>query len=354
MTKRTYQAIRAHQSGAFRTESMLGKEYIVVPVVALVEGVIQGMSAEGPELALAEEFGRFPDSWNGRPIVMSHPVVNNTPVSANSPDVLPDYYIGYIFNAGLDGDKLVLEAWVEKDRMEALNQDSKATLETLLEGTMIEVSTGYFAQLEEKSGLYNNSAYDAIQRNIVPDHLAFLPNGTIGACSNADGCGAQLSVAQMRANQTKQFFVEHKTACCEACANGDHQHCEDKMPNTNETPKAQAEDAMPKAKKKGKKGDPKSYQGPSANERAIVAQSLPSGMLTDDIESLVCAALKQTQMYTYVLGITSDMVIYEQYNTFTGYYETYQQSYSVSADGVVTLGGNVEHIALIKIGRAHV
>lgn len=347
MTIRTYQAIRAHVSGEYRTETLLGKEYIVVPVVALVEGVIQGMSAEGPELALADEFGRFPDSWNGRPIVMSHPVVDGSPVSANSPEMITEYAIGSIFNANLNGDKLELEAWVESSRMNSLNDDSKDTISRLQKGEKIEVSTGYFAQLEAASGLYNNTKYDAIQRNIVPDHLAFLPNGTIGACSNADGCGAQLTTAQMRANQTKTFFVQQP--CCEACAHGDHTHCEDTMPKDN-TPAeitTQAEDAMSKGKKKGKKGDPKSYQGPTAQERAFVAQSLPAGMLIDDAEYLVSCALKETQMYTYVVGLTSDVVIYEQYNQFSGYYETYQQGYSVSAEGVVTLNGDAQRVELI-------
>lgn len=346
MSKRTYQAIRAHVSGEYRTGTLYGKEYIVVPVTALVEGVIQGMSAEGPELALAEEFGRFPDSWNGRPIVMSHPVnKKGNPISANSPETLEEYSIGFIFNASLDSEKLILEAWVDPERMEALNDDSKETLTTLKAGTMIEVSTGYYAQLEERTGLYNNSEYQAIQRNIVPDHLAFLPNGTLGACSNADGCGAQLSVQQLRANQTKAFRVEQP--CCGACADGDHTHCEDKMPKTHEEanePTTQAEkDAM--AKKRGKKGDPKTYEAP---DPTLVAQAFPDNMLTSDACELVKTALRMSNGYSYIVGLTNDKVVYEAYDSLSGYYVTYQRSYDISADGVVTLGTDMQRVALVS------
>src|SRR5262245_413939 len=57
-------------------------------------------------------------------------------------------------------------------------------------GEIMEVSTGLFIDLEEVDGFYNNERFSGIWRNIVPDHLAVLSPGTIGACSVADGCGA--------------------------------------------------------------------------------------------------------------------------------------------------------------------
>ena len=72
---RDFLGIRAHTDGSFRTEKFAGRDYMVVPVVALVEGVIQGVNAANPELALASEFGKFPAGWNGRPVVMDHPEV---------------------------------------------------------------------------------------------------------------------------------------------------------------------------------------------------------------------------------------------------------------------------------------
>lgn len=333
----TYQAIRAHVSGSYSTGTLQGKEYIIVPVVALVEGVIQGMAAEGPEMAYAEEFGRYPDSWNGRPIVMSHPTVDDKPVSANSPSVLEDYQIGYIFNASLEGDKLQHEAWVSVDRMNSLNDDSKAILETLQKGEMIEVSTGYYAQIEKTPGIYNNVKYDAVQRNIVPDHLAFLPNGTIGACSNADGCGAQLAVNSKPSDDFKIVKTFYSVQpCCDACANGDHSHCEDAM-------SANKDMASKDATTKKKKQDPKAYQ----EYASTIANTIAGGVTFSDARDAVCEVLKVTNSYTYVVAMTKDVVVYEQYNAFTGSYETYQRSYSVSVDGAVSLGDTVEKVRLM-------
>src|SRR5690242_2596634 len=167
--KRQLIGIRAHTSGSYRTEQLFGKEYMVVPVVALVEGVIQGMTAAGPELALAEEFGRFPNGWDGRPVVMGHPQVDGQPVSANSPQVLTEYQIGFLFNTRVTNKKLMQEAWIEVSRAKSLNANSKSILAALKKGEMIEVSTGYFAQIEETSGTYNadghEQEYIAIQRN---------------------------------------------------------------------------------------------------------------------------------------------------------------------------------------------
>lgn len=333
----TYQAIRAHVSGAYTTGTLQGKEYIVVPVVALVEGVIQGMAAEGPELALAEEFGRYPDSWNGRPIVMSHPTKDGKPISANSPEALEEYQIGFIFNAALVDNQLQHEAWVDVARMQELNDDSKEILEILQRGEMIEVSTGYFAQIEKTPGLHGNASYDAIQRNIVPDHLAFLANGTIGACSNKDGCGAQLAV---NAKPTDNFqmvktFVT-PVACCDACAHGDHSHCEDNMPAANAN-------SDPKDKKK--KQDPKAYE----KVAATIANSIDGGITLDDARNAVCEAIKSVSGngYTYVVAMTTDVVVYEQYYSYDGVYQKYQRSYSVDADGNVTLGDNVSKVRLV-------
>jgi hypothetical protein len=43
-----------------RTETFDGREYLVVPVVALVEGVVHAMNAKNAEFVAAEEFSRAP------------------------------------------------------------------------------------------------------------------------------------------------------------------------------------------------------------------------------------------------------------------------------------------------------
>lgn len=339
MTKTIFQGIRAHVSGEYRTETLHGKDYIVVPVVALVEGVLQGMASEGPELALASEFGRFPDSWNGRPLVMSHPVdEKGAPISANTPSVLETYQIGFIFNTSVNKKKLVLEAWVDASIMQNLNDDSKETLEILQKGEMIEVSTGYYALIEQSSGLHNNQKYDGIQRDIVPDHLAFLPNGTIGACSNADGCGAKLaanSSPDAKFSVVKDFRVEH---CCSSCAHGGT--CEDgthTMPETDTTTKTPQVQSASQDQTKG----------PEVHQDLTVANTIAGTILFGDARALVADALRTINSYTYVIGITSEVVIYERYNNFTGIYDTYQRTYNLDGDGKVTLGEDEQHVALV-------
>ncbi len=63
-------------TSTIRVETMAGKEYTVVPCIALVEGVLQGANSDAPELALASEFGKIIAGWNGRPLVLNHPKIN--------------------------------------------------------------------------------------------------------------------------------------------------------------------------------------------------------------------------------------------------------------------------------------
>jgi len=348
MTKNVFQGIRAHVSGSYRTETLHGKEFVVVPVVALVQGVIQGMSASGPELALAEEFGKFPDSWNGRPVVMSHPVTDKgVPISANSPAVLEKYQIGVLFNSQLDGGKLLQEAWIDKDRALALNTNSKEVFESLERGEMIEVSTGYFAEIEPSSGMYANQEYEAIQRSIVPDHLAFLALGTVGACSNQDGCGAQLAAnasPDMKFTPVKDFRID--APCCAKCAEtgGNCQHDEAHMPKDNasmDSSTSSTDDTAGKKKKKKK-------SGPEAYQALTIANTIADGVLMSDAWNLVCDELQETYgSYTYLIGLTASMAIFQMWDAMSYEYDTYQVAYSVTADGQVTLGDNPQEVILM-------
>ena len=75
---------------AIRTAEHFGESHTVIPCIALVEGVLWPANAPAPELALAEEFGRFVDGWNSKPVVFNHPMVNGVAVSASDPDIIED------------------------------------------------------------------------------------------------------------------------------------------------------------------------------------------------------------------------------------------------------------------------
>ncbi len=175
---------------AIRTDTFMGQEHMVVPVIALVEGVVHASNSPVPELALASEFARHPTGWNGRPVVLDHPSINGLKVSANSPVVLQEEAFGSLFNTVLDGIKLKSEIWINLARVEELGDDVKQAVEALQSGELSEISTGLFSDVEQRKGTFNGKAFDGIWRNVTPDHLAILPAGLVGACSVEGGCGA--------------------------------------------------------------------------------------------------------------------------------------------------------------------
>lgn len=177
-------------TGTIRTAEFNGVQHTVCPVVALVEGVVWAVNAETPELVLADEFAVAPGGWNGRPVVGAHPISDGTQVSANSPEMLEKSAFGTIFNAKVEGKKLILEAWLDSSKASKVGTEAERVIERILAGESIEVSVGAYVVSENVSGKYNGKSYNAVWREIVPDHLAMLPEGSIGACSNEMGCGA--------------------------------------------------------------------------------------------------------------------------------------------------------------------
>lgn len=176
--------IKANFQGALRQEIWQGEVHLVVPVVMIVEGVLNGA------LVPASEFGKYPEAWNGRPVPVLHPEDRGVPISANRPDIIERNTIGSIFNTYVDGLKLKCEAWLNVEKAKRLGLGD--LIEQLEAGEVVEVSTGYFAEDDGVSGEYNGVAYTSIHRNIRPDHLALLP-GQEGACSVADGCGTRVN-----------------------------------------------------------------------------------------------------------------------------------------------------------------
>ena len=160
------------------------KAHLVIPVVMMVEGVHNGN--QGPLLHEISELGKFPASWDGRPVVIYHPEdEDGNAISANSPDVIDKRTVGRVYNTSVDGKKLKAEVWLDEDKLNAL---SEKTLEDINETKEVEVSLGMFTENEMVEGEYEGETYIGIAKNHRPDHLALL-HDQIGACSCADGCG---------------------------------------------------------------------------------------------------------------------------------------------------------------------
>lgn len=174
--------IRHLMSKLMTKKTLEGKEYMVFPTVLIVEGVHNNLLYPEDELA------KFPDSWNGRPVVVYHPNKNGKPVTANSPEVIEKSKVGFVYNAKWDKKKkkLMAEAWIDEEKCNEVDTDVMAMLN---ENKNLEVSTGLFTEDElVENGDWNTEKYNAVARNYRPDHLALLPKGT-GACSWEDGAG---------------------------------------------------------------------------------------------------------------------------------------------------------------------
>lgn len=168
-----------------RNESLGGKDYLVVPMVMLTEGVHNG--SNGPLYYPADELGKRPGIWNHKPIVVYHPEMNGEGCSACDPVILNTRMVGLILNTQYETttNRLKAEAWLEVDKCNKVDERIMTFVEN---NKTMEVSTGLFADYEKVSGEFGGKTYEAIARNYQPDHLALLPDQK-GACSINDGAG---------------------------------------------------------------------------------------------------------------------------------------------------------------------
>ncbi len=173
-----------------RTAIFREREHLVVPVVAMVEGVVHAVNSATPELVLATELEKSVKSWNGRPVLADHPSRNGILVSANDPNVLESEAFGTTFNSMMKGRKLLMEAWIDPVEVERVGERAIEIMDRIKGGELIEISVGSFIKSEPVGGEWNGERYDGIWREITSDHLALLSEGKTGACSNVDGCGA--------------------------------------------------------------------------------------------------------------------------------------------------------------------
>lgn len=382
MTK-SYLQIRAQTTGNFETKTLLGKDYLVVPVVAMVEGVRHGAAQTSGELGLAEEFGKFPEGWNNSPVVMNHPVVEGDFVSASHPDVLEEYQFGLILGTKLDSEKLKMEAWLDTSQKEK-SDDIARVFERVEAHETIEVSVGFFTEVEERKGAFKGQKFTGIWRNIVPDHLAFLSEGSIGACSIEDGCGAprintskrEDSMHKTKAQalkQTKGIISPHSNADLTGASKGKQD--DKKKPMEYKDPKANTRDCGCGCNGTGTCTKTQKVQSIPAvilnpqsqgfelhadtesvlvHEReihatqAFINQTIPSEMLSTDIVRSLREALGKKLLWSYVIGFTQTHVVFEMYSEVDDTWKLFRQEFDISPDGEVTFNSTPEEVRLIS------
>lgn len=168
-----------------RRDYLDGREHFVVSAVLIVPGVLSG--SHGPVFYPESELRKNPAIWNGIPIVVNHPFLNGEPVSANDPNILRNSGVGVLLNSRFEKGKLIADAWIDRHRSAWID---RRIVQNLERGKPMEVSTGLFSESKQaaEGSSYRGRIYSAIAENIIPDHLALLPDST-GACSLRDGCG---------------------------------------------------------------------------------------------------------------------------------------------------------------------
>jgi len=179
-----FEEIRA-LTGKSRIEKKDGKDFLVVPVTALREGVIHAVNAKVPEFVPASVLAIAPSTWNGRPLVLGHPTYQGIPISANHPRILEERSFGQVFNSRYANKELLMEAWIDQEKLETL--DAKL-LQRLRDEDQVEVSVGALTRTAKSAGVHGGKKFSAVWKDILSDHLAFLPDAR-GACSVEMGCG---------------------------------------------------------------------------------------------------------------------------------------------------------------------
>jgi hypothetical protein len=182
-----------------RTEQFNGRDYIVCPVVSMLgDTVVWSVTAPAPEFVPAQVVYIASQGWNYRPVVMNHPQVDGEYVSANSPAVLEQNCFGFVFNADYtDKDQLLVEAWLDPTSAETVGPEAVDVIARLQAGEIVEVSNGQYVIMSMQEGkTITGQEYYAVWEQVVPDHLAMLGQGSVGACSIEMGCGANRVLVQ--------------------------------------------------------------------------------------------------------------------------------------------------------------
>lgn len=198
-----YVELRSMADGSqLRTATFNGVEHIVVPIVTAVgDNVWWPANAPTPEFVPASVLASHAFSRNNRPVVMGHPKTGGDYTTANDPKILEEYGFGQMFASSYESGRIVVEAWLDPVKAELVGPDAVSVCERLKAGKKVEVSEGDYVVTVTEQGEYGGKKYGARWVSAVNDHLAMLPEGDIGACSNEMGCGPRVAV--LRSNMDK-------------------------------------------------------------------------------------------------------------------------------------------------------
>lgn len=178
---------------AKRNVDKAGREFIDVPAIILGEQVLYGAGGYefGAELVTEKALSNSVIQWNNIPVVIYH-----TGESARTIENLENERVGFIYNAEIIGydekpTNVRLKCMLRLDvELLMLHEEGEDIINTFDAGDIMEMSTGYYVKdWQMQEGSFRGQEYVALQNEIIPDHLALLPNA-VGAYSIEDGGGA--------------------------------------------------------------------------------------------------------------------------------------------------------------------
>lgn len=186
-----------------RYETHNGRRYMIAPLTLIVRGVLSG--SQGPLMYRLEDIAANHQAWDGKPLVSFHPIdpLNNAHLSANDEGVLSRQGIGVFRRPQITRDgKLKGEAWFDEERTRRVNKEIYNSLKA---GRQLECSSGlYTTNVPAPLGSNHNGVpFTHYATNHIPDHVAILTDGQIGACSLQAGCGVLVNKQhQLVANES--------------------------------------------------------------------------------------------------------------------------------------------------------
>lgn len=213
--------------GTVRRETLNDRSYLVVPIVALMEGVIHAVNASTPEFVPGEVLARAAASWIGKPVTLGHPAKDGRQCSASDASIRKASGIGVIMKSEYKDRRLLQEAWIDEEKAKILHP---VMYEALSGGKTEEVSVGAHVVANQVGSSFNGKFYKGTWLEASGDHLAFLPGGR-GACSCEMGCGTYRAAATHVVTEEEMlpFLVLGAAKECPMChgsGNKDGNPCE--------------------------------------------------------------------------------------------------------------------------------
>lgn len=330
------------KANSAEVKTLNGRDYLVVPVIALVEGVRHASGAASPELVPVDSFGRYPETWNGRPVVVDHPVdAKGRGMSASDVVVLEDSYLGKMLNSRVEDGKLKTEAWLDLIAIDASESDKVLDMWARLEsGEIVEVSVGAIVTVKDIKGEYEGKDYEGVWDTVIPDHLAFLSGDQRGACSIEDGCGTYRTQSSGRIQLSEGVRMASKAAMKKV-----------KAASAVQLVTTEGEDEAECACKGSGSGSGSESRngGDAATEarRAAAAEYLnrtlfAAEMFDSDRRTFLQRAVSDVDPGCSVLAFNDKSVVYEKYDGKK--FRLYQVGYSVDEGNTVTLSGEPEEV----------